>query len=163
VFVAPAYSLQSAIDATFIGVDLCQTFTLTPIDLYFKWESIVISQNEMGKRYIDNATASAIKAVIQSELTKVTKSLKVEPGLRRPRGAPPMGMLGLGSRMNMKQSGVGLVDTAATPRSKFPTAQGVGKAVTSKVAFECLDIEEVSQDKRNCKHHIVWGRRPISH
>jgi DNA polymerase alpha subunit B len=162
VFVTSAHSWQADIDATFIGVDLCQTFTLTPLDLYFKWESIVISQNEMGKRYIDNTTASAIKAVIQSELTKATKSLKVEPG-RRTRGALPMGMLGLGSRMKMKQSGVGLVDTAATPRSKFPTAQGVGKAGTSKVAFECLDIEEVSQDKRNCKHHIVCGWRPVSH
>jgi DNA polymerase alpha subunit B len=162
VFVTPAHSWQADIDATFIGVDLCQTFTLTPLDLYFKWESIVISQNEMGKRYIDNTTASAIKAVIQSELTKATKSLKVEPG-RRTRGALPIGMLGLGPRMNMKQSGVGLVDTAATPRSKFPIAQGVGKAGTSKIAFECLDIEEVYQDKRNCKHHIICGWRPVSH
>jgi DNA polymerase alpha subunit B len=161
VFVAPAHSWQTDNDATFIGIDLCQTFNLTPLDLYFKWESIVISQNEMGKRYIDNATASAIKAVIQSGLTKVTKSLKAEPGLRRTRGTLPMGMLG--SRMNMKRSGVGLVDTAATPRSKFPIAQGVGKAGTSEVAFECLDIQEVSHNKRNCKHHIVCDWRPVSH
>jgi hypothetical protein len=153
-------------DATFVGVGLCQTFTVTPLDLYYKWESIVLDPSAMGKRYINNDTLPAIKAIVESELKKAASAQgpKAEPGLRKTRGAPPVGMLGLGSRMNMKLSGVGLVDTAATSRSQFPTARSTGfpKTGTSRVAFEYLDIEEVSQDKRNCTCHIVCGWRPVS-
>jgi hypothetical protein len=163
-FVSAAHLWQANNDATFVGVDLCQTFAVTPVDLYYKWESIVLAPNAIGRRYIDINTHTDIKAVILSELAKAAQpqSIKAEPGLRRKKGAPPVGMLGLGPRMNIKLSGVGLVDTAATLRPRFPTARSVGKVGTSKVAFQCLDIEEAFQDKRNCTCHIVCAQRPVS-
>ncbi|KAI0250723.1 DNA polymerase alpha subunit B [Lactifluus subvellereus] len=135
-------------------VDLCQTFNVSPLDLYYKWESIVLAPNAIGQRYVDNGTPTAIRAIIQSELTRaaLAQGVKAEPGLRKTRGAPLVGMLGLGSRMNTRLSGVGLVDTAAPLRSQLPIPRSVGKAGTIKVAFECLDIEEVSRDKRNYKY-----------
>jgi hypothetical protein len=157
-------SWQTDNDATFVGVDLCQTFSLTPVDLYYKWESILLAPNAIGQRFVDSGTPSAIRAVIQSELARaaLAQGVKAEPGLRKTRGVPPVGMLVLGSRMNTKLSGVGLVDTAAPLRSQLPIPQSVGKVGTIKVAFECLDIEEVSRDKRNCACHIVRGWRPVS-
>ena len=151
-------------DATFVGVELCQTFNITPLDLYYKWESMLLAPNAIGQRYVDSDTPSKIKTVIQSQLTRaaLAQGVKAEPGLRKTRGAPPVGMLGLGSRMNTKLSGVGLVDTAAPLRSQFPIPRRVVKAGTITVAFECLDIEEVSLDKRNCACYIVCGWRSVS-
>jgi len=52
-----------------------------------------------------------------------------------------MDMLGLGSRM--KFAGVGLVDTTS-------------KVGTSRIVFECHDVEDASLDKRNCTRHSVF-------
>jgi len=152
-------SCQEHNDTTFVGVDLCQTYAVTPQDLYYKWESVVLfTPNAIGSRYIDGTTPGAIKAVIQRDLNKAAhsqniKNIKVEPGLRKPRGGPPGALLGFGSRMNAKFSHVGLVDTMSTLQSSFAMPRGVGKAGTSKIVFECHDIEDVSLDKRNCAHH----------
>ena len=137
-------------DAPSIGVGLCRDFDVTPSDLYFKWESIVISRSVIGARYIDNATPSAIKDVIRSRLARaaLAQTIKVEPGLRKARGGPVD--LGLGSRM--KFAGVGLVDT--TPNLSSSSAIPRVGGGTSKIGFECHDIEDVSRDKRNCTRHI---------
>jgi hypothetical protein len=162
-FVGAAHLLQADNDATFVGVDLCQTFSVTPVDLYYKWESIILAPNAIGRRYIDDNTHTNIRAVIQSDLTtRKAQGIKAESGLRRKKAALPVGMLGLGSRVNMKLSAVGLVDTATTLRPQFPTARSGGKVGTSKVSFECLDIEDAFQDKRNCTCHVVCARRPVS-
>jgi hypothetical protein len=59
----------------------------------------------------------------------------------------------LGSRM--KFAGVGLVDTAPKLQPLSASIPRVGKLGTSKVVFECHDIEDASQDKRNCTRHSV--------
>ncbi|KAH9989680.1 DNA polymerase alpha subunit B [Russula compacta] len=131
-------------------VDLCQTFDYTPDDIYYKWESIILTRNTMGKRYIDNDTPATIKTFIQSELAKtLAQGVKVESGLRKPKNAPAA-MLGLGPRMN--RPGVGLVDTALTRQSSFAMSRSVGKMGTSKITFECHDIEDLSLSKRNYKY-----------
>jgi hypothetical protein len=64
-----------------------------------------------------------------------------------------MDMLGLGSRM--KFAGVGLVDT--TPNFQSSSAMPrIGKVGTSRIEFECNDLEDASLDKRNCTHHSVF-------
>jgi hypothetical protein len=136
-----------------IGIEICRDFNVGPDNLYYKWESIVLAPNAIGTRYVDNTTPAAIKSVIRTELTKaaLAQTVKVEPGVRKARGAP-MDMLGLGSRM--KFAGVGLVDTAPKLQSSSAIPR-VGKIGTSKIVFECHDIEGVSQDKRNCTRHNV--------
>ena len=64
-----------------------------------------------------------------------------------------MDMLGLGSRM--KFAGVGLVDPTPNLQSSS-TAPRIGKVGTSKIIFECHDIEDASLDKRNCTRHSVF-------
>ena len=110
----------------------------------------------MGTRYIDNTTISAIKALIRSELSRTTlaQTIKVEPGVRKARGAP-VDMLGLGSRM--KLAGVGLVDTAPKLQSSSVIPR-IGKVGTSRIVFECHDMEDVFLDKRNCMCHTVSWR-----
>jgi DNA polymerase alpha subunit B len=138
-------------DAPSIGVEICRDFNVPPSDLYYKWESIVL--NAIGARYIDSSSPSALKTFLRSNLsrTALAQTIKVEPGLRKTKGAP-VDMLGLGSRM--KFAGVGLVDTALKlqPSSAKPR---VGKLGSSKIGFECHDIEDVSQDKRNCTRHDI--------
>ncbi|KAF8476554.1 DNA polymerase alpha subunit B [Russula ochroleuca] len=131
-------------------IEICRDFNVGPDNLYYKWESIVLAPNAIGTRYVDNTTPAAIKSVIRTELTKaaLAQTVKVEPGVRKARGAP-MDMLGLGSRM--KFAGVGLVDTAPKLQSSSAIPR-VGKIGTSKIVFECHDIEGVSQDKRNYKY-----------
>jgi hypothetical protein len=138
-------------DTTFVGVDLCQTFDIAPQDLYYKWESVLFTSSSIGSRYIDGNTPGAIKNIIQRDLNRVrAQSIKIENGLRKPRGAA---MVGLGSRIPAKFSHVGLVETLPTLQSSSTMPRGVGKAGTSKIAFECYDIEDVSLDKRNCARH----------
>lgn len=139
------------IDAPSIGVEICRDFNVSPNDLYFKWESIILAPNAIGMRFVDNTTPSAIKSVIRSELSRaaLAQTVKVEPGMRKARAAP-MEMLGLGSRM--KITGVGLVDPTPNLQSSSAIPR-VGKVGTSKIVFECHDIEDVSRDKRNCTHH----------
>ena len=140
-------------DAPFIGVDICGGFSLTAPSLYFKWESIVLS-NSIGTRFIDSTSIPAIRAFIRSELSRatLTQTIKVEPGVRKARGAP-VDML-LGSRM--KLAGVGLVDTAPKLQSSSAIPR-IGKIGTSKIVFECHDMEDVSLDKRNCTcHNVLW-------
>src|SRR6266849_929332 len=131
-----------------VGADFCQKFGVSATDLYFKWESLVIGQNAIGTRFIDNHTPSSISTVIRTERSRaaLAQTLQVEPGLRKLKAAP-MDMLGLGSRM--KFTGVGLVDT--TPN--------LG---TSRIVFECHDIEDASLDKRNCTRHSVFGHTGFS-
>ena len=134
----------------YAGVGLCQTFAISPDDLYFKWESLVLAPHAMGQRYIDSNTPSSIRSLMQSELERsaLSQRIKVEPGLRRPRGPDPAGMLNLGSRM--KLAGVGLVDTIPTLPSSVAMPRSAAKARTSTIAFKCSDIEGISRDKRNC-------------
>lgn len=133
------------------GVGLCQTFAISPDDLYFKWESLVLAPHTMGQRYIDSKTPSSIRSLMQQELGRgLSQKIKVEPGLRKARGVDPAGMLNLGSRM--KLAGVGLVDTIPTSPSSVAMPRSVGKAGTSTIAFKCSDIEGISRDKRNCTH-----------
>ncbi|KAI0300193.1 hypothetical protein BC826DRAFT_665150 [Russula brevipes] len=129
-------------------VELCRTFALTPEDLYFKWESIVLAPSAIGTRYIDSSTSSTIKSALQSELTKAAaaaQSIKIEPGLRKPRGSGPANMLGLGSRKNMIISGVGLVEATPTSQPSFAIPRSVGKAGISERS-EALDerIDELA-------------------
>ena len=108
-------------------------------------------------RFVDNTTPSAIKSVIRSELSRtalLAQTVKVEPGMRKAR-AGPMEMLGLGSRMNYPR--VGLVDTTPNLQSSSAIPR-VGKVGTSKIVFECHDIEDVSRDKRNCTRYNVLRR-----
>lgn len=136
-----------------VGADICKNFGVIPTDLYFKWESLVIGQNAIG-RFIDNNTPSSIRTVIRNERTKaaLAQTIKVEPGVRKPRAAP-MDMLGLGSRM--KFAGVGLVETTPNLQSSS-TIPRIGKVGTSRILFECHDIGDASLDKRNCTHHSVF-------
>lgn len=137
-------------DATFVGVGLCQTFSIAPRDLYFKWESIVLAPHAMGQRYIDSNTPNAIRALIQSKLERaaLSQKFKSEPGVRKARGADTASIHRLGSRMKLPS--VGLVDTTLTSQSSFAMPRSVGKAGTSTTAFKCSDIEDFSQDQRNC-------------
>jgi DNA polymerase alpha subunit B len=141
----------------FVGVGLCQTFALAPQDLYYKWESLVITSHAIGQRYIDNSTCSAIRTIIQSELERATLSqkFKTESGLRKTRGTDAMGMLGLGTRM--KLPAVGLVDTAPVSQPSFVTPRSIGKAGTSTITFKCSDIEDDSRGKRNCTLKALRG------
>ena len=141
----------------FIGVVLCQTFAISPEDLYYKWESIVLLSHAIGQRYIDNNTPSSIRSLLQSELGRSTLSqkVKVEPTLRKAKVLDHASMLGLGSRM--KLSGVGLVETTPTLPSSFATPRSVGKVGTSTIAFKCNDIEGISRDKRNCTRQSTSG------
>lgn len=137
-------------EATFLGVGLCQTFAIAPRDLYFKWESIVLAPHAIGQRYIDSTTPSAIRSLIHSELGRaaLSQKFKSEPGVRKARGADAVSRLGLGSRTKLPR--VGLVDTTPTSQSSFAMPRNVGKVGTSTIAFKCSDIEDVSQDRRNC-------------
>jgi DNA polymerase alpha subunit B len=148
--VRAALLVQIHDNATFVGAGLCQTFAIAPRDLFYKWETIVLTPHAIGQRYIDSTTPSAIRALIQSELGRAAASqkFKSEPGVRKARGADAASMLGLGSRM--KLPGVGLVDTIPTSQPSFAMPQNVGKVGKSTIAFKCSDIEDVSQDKRNC-------------
>jgi hypothetical protein len=65
-----------------------------------------------------------------------------------------MDMLGLGSRM--KFAGVGLVDTTPNLPSSS-TMPRIGKVGTSRILFECQDIEDASLDKRNCTRLNVFS------
>ncbi|KAI0279236.1 DNA polymerase alpha subunit B [Russula aff. rugulosa BPL654] len=138
-------------DESFIQqcADICQTFGVSSMDLYFKWESLVIGQNAIG-RFIDNNTPSSISTVIRTERMKaaLAQTSKVEPAQRKPR-ATPMDMLGLGFRK--KISGVGLVDTTPNLPSSS-TMPRIGKVGTSRIGFECHDIEGASLDKRDYKY-----------
>jgi hypothetical protein len=69
-----------------------------------------------------------------------------------------MDMLGLGSRM--KSSGVGLVDTTPNLQSSS-TMPRMRKVGTSRIVFECHDIEDASLDKRNCTRHSFLAM-PVS-
>jgi hypothetical protein len=123
------------------------------MDLYYKWESLVIGQNAIG-RFIDNNTPSSISTVIRAERSKaaLAQTIKAEPAHRKPR-ATPMNMLGLGPRM--KISGVGLVDSTPNLPSST-TMPRIGKVGTSRIVFECHDIEDGSLDKRTCTRHSVF-------
>ena len=101
-------------------------------------------------------TPSALKTVIQSKLKRAAdaREFKIEPGLRKAR-APPADMLGLGSRMNMKYSGVGLVETTPTKQSQLANPRFIGKMGASQVMFKCQDMEGSSQDRRNCMSRSV--------
>lgn len=148
-------------DATFAGVDLCQTFNYTPDDIYYKWESIILTQHTMGMRYIDSNTPGTIKTFIQLELAKtLAQGVKVESSLRKTKNSPAAAMLGLGSRMNLPS--VGLVDTAPTRQSSSAMSRGVGKMETSMITFECHDIEDLSLSKRNCTRHSASRQHLIS-
>ena len=137
-------------DATFVGVGLCQTFSIVPRDLYFKWESIVLAPHAMGQRYIDGSTPNAIRTLIQTELGRaaLSQKFKSEPGVRKARGADTASMPHLRSRMKLPN--VGLVDTTLAPQSSSAMPRNVGKAGTSMIAFKCSDIEDISRDQRNC-------------
>ncbi|KAI0304348.1 DNA polymerase alpha/epsilon subunit B-domain-containing protein [Multifurca ochricompacta] len=133
-------------------VGLCGRFSTSPLDLYYKWESLVL-QKGIGARYIDRDTHNNLKSLLQMELGKAARSIKTGPSLRKTRGAPPASMLGFGSRMSTKNSGVGLVDTALNSQTQLAMPSlNVRKAGTSKVTFECRDIEGSSQNKRNYKY-----------
>ena len=69
-----------------------------------------------------------------------------------------MDMLGLGSRI--KFAGVGLVDTNPNLQSSSTTPR-IGKVGTSRIVFECHDIEDASLDKRNCTRHSVYRLHPF--
>lgn len=144
------FSSRAYDDTTFAGVGLCQTFAISPDDLYFKWESLVLAPHAIGQRYIDSNTPSSIRSLMQSKLERsaLSQKVKVEPALRKARGVDPAGMLNLGSRM--KLAGVGLVDTTPTLPSSVAMPRSVGKAGTSTIAFKCSDIEGISRDERNC-------------
>ena len=145
----PAYN-----DAPSIGVEVCGGFSLTASSLYFKWEAIVLAHS-IGTRHIDSTTIPAIRAFIRSELSKatLTQTIKVESGVRRARGAPADMLLG----GRMKLANVGLVDTTSKLQSSSVIPR-IGKIGTSKIVFECHDMEDVSLDKRNCTCHNVLLR-----
>lgn len=107
-----------------------------------------MAPTSIGTRYIDSTSISAIRTLIRSELSRATlaQTIKVEPSVRKARGAP-VDMLGLGSRMRL--AGVGLVDTAPKLQSSSVIPR-VGKLGTSRIVFECHDMEDVSLDKQNC-------------
>ena len=115
-----------------------------------------MAPNLIGTRFIDSTTSSTIRSFIRSELSRatLTQTIKIEPGVRKARGAP-VDMLGLGSRM--KLAGVGLVNTAPKLQSSSVIPR-VGKVGTSRIVFECHDMEDVSLDKRNCTCHTVSWR-----
>jgi DNA polymerase alpha subunit B len=142
------------------GTEICETYNITPDNLYYTWESLVLAPNAVGSRLITPETPSALKTVIQSKLKRAAdvREFKIEPGLRKAR-APPSNMLGLGSRMNLKYSGVGLVETTPTTQSQLADSRFTGKAGTSQVMFQCHDMEGSSQDRRNCMFRSVsWVR-----
>ena len=126
------------------------------MDLFFTWESLVLAPNAVGNRIITSETPSALKIVIQSRLKRAAdaQEFKMEQSVRKAR-PPPANMLGLGSRMNMKHSGVGLVETTLSPQSQLSSPRFIGKAGASQVTFECHDIEGSSQDRRNCMSRSV--------
>ncbi|KAI9509201.1 DNA polymerase alpha subunit B [Russula earlei] len=142
-------------DDPFIGecVDLCKTFNFTPENLYYKWESTVLSPSGIGNRYIDRTTPSAIKSAIMPKLNKdaPTQGIKTEFGLRKSRG-PQAAMMDLINRRNVNLYHVGLLDTTSTLPSPFATRRNVGKAGTNKIAFESYDGEDVSRNRRNYKY-----------
>ena len=70
-----------------------------------------------------------------------------------------MDMLGLRSRM--KFPGVGLVDTPPNLQSSS-TIPRIGKVGTSRIVFECHDMEDASLDNRNCTRHCVFLAMPVS-
>jgi len=157
-------SLQQPVhnNAPSVGADICKSFDISPIDLYFKWESIVLGQNTIGGRFIDETTPSSIRSFIRTERAKIVlaQNVKGESGLRKAK-AGPMDMLGLGPRM--KFTGVGVVDTAPNLQSSSSsTIPRVGKVGASRIEFECYDIEAVSWDKRNCTRHSVFWRYQFS-
>ncbi|KAN0125481.1 DNA polymerase alpha/epsilon subunit B domain containing protein [Lactarius tabidus] len=129
--------------------EICETYNISPDNLYYTWESLVLAPNAVGSRLITLETPSALKTVIQSKLKRAAdiREFKVEPGLRKARG-PPASMLGLGSRM-MKYTGVGLVETTPTTQPQLAGPRFIGKVGTSQVMFECHDMEGSSQDRRN--------------
>jgi DNA polymerase alpha subunit B len=137
------------------GTEICETYNISPDNLYYTWESLVLAPNAVGSRLITPETPSALKTVIQSKLKRAAdiREFKVEPGLRKARG-PPASMLGLGSRM-MKYTGVGLVETTPTTQPQLAGPRFIGKVGTSQVMFECHDMEGSSQDRRNCMFRSV--------
>lgn len=126
------------------------------MDLFFTWESVVLAPNAVGTRIISRETPAALKTVIQSKLKRAAdaREFKIEQSIRKAR-APPANMLGLGSRMNMKHSGVGLVETTLPPQLQLANPRFIGKAGASQVTFECRDIEGSSQDRRICMSRSV--------
>ncbi|KAH9042054.1 DNA polymerase alpha subunit B [Lactarius pseudohatsudake] len=134
-------------------VEICQTCNVSPVDLYYTWESLVLAPNAVGNRIITTETPSALKTVIQSKLKRAAevRDFKIEQNPRKARGPPPANMLGLGSRMNMKYS-VGLVETAPSPQPQLANPRFIGKVGASQVTFESHDIEGSSQDRRNYKY-----------
>ncbi|KAI0260193.1 DNA polymerase alpha subunit B [Gloeopeniophorella convolvens] len=61
-------------------------------------------------------------------------------------------MLGLGSRMNARLSGVGLVNTTSASSPQSIVTRTIGKLGPSKVTFECRELEPSFQDKRDYKY-----------
>ncbi|KAI0050363.1 DNA polymerase alpha, subunit B [Auriscalpium vulgare] len=130
--------------------EICKTYNISPEDLYFKWEVLVLNRgNAIGGRIIDANTAGAIQQSIQSEVARVALNqmkFKTEPGsARKARGGPSASMLGLGSRITSGAGArVGLIqpktEEAATPMR----AAGVGSSLftgagPSRVQFRTLD------------------------
>ena len=148
--------MKQILTCPYQGTEICETYNISPDNLYYTWESLVLAPNAIGSRLITRETPSALKTVIQSKIKRATelRDFKIEPGQRKGR-APPASMLGLGSRMNQKYSGVGLVEMTPTTHPHVGDSRFIGKAVTSQVVFECHDMEGSSQDRRNCMSRSV--------
>ncbi|KAH9986711.1 hypothetical protein BJV77DRAFT_52790 [Russula vinacea] len=140
-------------------VEICRDFNVSPNDLYFKWESIILAPNAIGMRFVDNTTPSAIKSVIRSELSRA--ALARPSRLNRACGSKSCPHGNARSWFSDEITGVGLVDPTPNLQSSSAIPR-VGKVGTSKIVFECHDIEDVSRDKRNYKfmHEKIserWG------
>ncbi|KAI0057842.1 DNA polymerase alpha subunit B [Artomyces pyxidatus] len=153
-----AFETTPGCDDAFIDrcAELCNTYNVTPSNLYYKWESIVLDPKAVGNRIITPDTPAAIKSIIQAELARAALSqrVKAEPSSKKARGGAPVGMLGIGGRMNQRYGGVGLIQTPKPGASSaLQSKNAIGRrSGTSKVVFQSLEIDEASQDKRSYKY-----------
>lgn len=131
------------------------------MDLYYKWESLVMSSSFASGRMINEDTVQSLKGLLQADLnkTKAASQSRVKPEFsgKMMRGRISASMLGLESRMNSRTSGVGLVKpTITNPFSSTPSSSSTpaARAGPSKVTFS-TDIDEESKKKRGCEYFMT--------
>ncbi|THH15359.1 hypothetical protein EW146_g5105 [Bondarzewia mesenterica] len=148
---ASAFSTTPGSDDAFLQqcAGLCKTFNISPIDLYYKWESLVISNSAAGARIINKDTVHAIRSLLQSELTKAAKASSKRPDLNRAVRGRGAGILGLAPRRNAGFPEIGLVKPALGDR--FASSSDNRRAGPSKVSFQYQD-DEVSKGKHSYRY-----------
>ncbi|ETW81536.1 hypothetical protein HETIRDRAFT_317937 [Heterobasidion irregulare TC 32-1] len=147
-----AFSTTPGSDDAFIKQcsSLCKTYNVAPLDLYFKWESLVISSSTAGARIINKGTAGAIRDLLQSELNKIKANQKrAELNARMSRGRG-LGLSGLAGRSSRFPE-VGMVKPMLGDAFASTSLNGNRMAGPSKVAFRSFGDEE-SKDRRSYRY-----------